>query len=262
MTSIDLNGDMGESFGAYRIGADEQLLNFVTSANIACGFHAGDPKTMRQTVQMALDKDIGIGAHPGYPDLNGFGRRFMDFTPVEVYDLMTYQIGALDAFVRAEGGRMQHVKAHGALYNVAARDRRLADAIAKAVYRVNPELILYGLAGSELINAGKSIGLQTASEVFADRGYQDDGTLVPRAHPDALIHDADRAGERVVRMVKEGKVQTALGSDIILDAETICLHGDGPKALEFARTIIAKLTAADIKIQKPVAKNHLEKRES
>ncbi len=182
---IDLNGDMGESFGAYRIGHDEELAKVVTSANIACGFHAGDPAVMRRTVKLCLEHGVEVGAHPGLPDLMGFGRRAMQITPEEAYDLVLYQAGALQGFVRAEGGRMRHVKPHGALYNMAAVQRPLAESIAKAVYRLDPELILFGLAGSELIRAAESIGLRAASEAFADRTYRADGTLTPRTDPEA-----------------------------------------------------------------------------
>ena len=180
MHRIDMNCDLGESFGAYTIGNDAAILPFVTSANIACGFHAGDPGVMRKTVRLALDCHVALGAHPGLCDLQGFGRRKMDISPQEAYDLVLYQIGALYAFIRAEGAVMQHVKPHGALYNMAAKDSKLAEAIAEAVYKVEPELILFGLSGSELIRAAKKTGLQTAEEVFADRSYQADGTLTPR----------------------------------------------------------------------------------
>lgn len=246
---MDLNCDMGESFGAYKLGADEEMLNYVTSANIACGFHAGDPATMRKTVRLALEKGVGIGAHPGLPDLIGFGRRELDISPREAYEMVVYQIGALEGFVRSEGGVMRHVKAHGALYNMAARKRELADAIAEAVYKVNPELVLFGLAGSELIAAGKKLGLRTASEVFADRTYQRDGSLTPRHLPDSLITDDDRAVQQVIRMVTEGKVMTQQNVDIDIQAQTICIHGDGPHALLFARKIAQSLTEAGISLR-------------
>ncbi len=182
MNKIDLNCDMGESFGAYQMGRDKEILDYVTSANIACGFHAGDPATMRRTVRLALGKNVGIGAHPGLPDLVGFGRRPMEISPQEAYDLVVYQIGALYGFVKAEGGQLQHVKPHGALFNMAVKDADLSEAIAEAVYKVDPELILFGLPGSELVNAGKKASLRTASEVFSDRTYQEDGSLTSRRH--------------------------------------------------------------------------------
>ncbi|QDY45457.1 LamB/YcsF family protein [Planococcus glaciei] len=238
---VDLNCDMGESFGAYQLGNDAEILDFVTSANIACGFHAGDPATMRKTVALALKKNVGIGAHPGLQDLVGFGRRNMAISPQEAYDLTVYQIGALSGFVQAEGGRLQHVKAHGALYNMAAKDAALSEAIAEAVYKVNPELILFGLSGSELMKAGEKIGLRTANEVFSDRTYQQDGTLTPRTQPNALITDPDTAISQVIRMVQENKVHTVQNQDIAIKAETICIHGDGITALEFAAAISKSL---------------------
>lgn len=248
MYRIDLNCDLGESFGAYQLGLDAEILPFVTSANIACGFHAGDPGVMRRTVKLALDNGVAIGAHPGLPDLIGFGRRNMEISPLEAYDMVLYQIGALDGFVKAEGGRMQHVKPHGALYNMAAKKKELSEAIAEAVYKVNPELILFGLSGSELIRAGEKIGLRTAHEVFADRTYQPDGSLTPRNQPGAMITDHDQAIAQVLRMVKEGSVQTRQGEDIRIQADTICIHGDGPQALVFARQIRECLEESGISV--------------
>ncbi|MBO7746963.1 LamB/YcsF family protein [Paenibacillus sp. MWE-103] len=249
MKTVDLNCDLGESFGAYKLGRDEEILGFVTSANVACGFHAGDPATMRRTVRLALDKGVAIGAHPGLQDLIGFGRRDMDISPEEAYDLVVYQIGALWGFVRAEGAALQHVKAHGSLYNMAARDERLALAIAEAVYRVDPALVLYGLAGSKLIEAGRRIGLRTASEVFSDRTYQADGSLTPRRQPDSVITDDDRALAQVIRMAAEGKVRAQQGEDIAIQADTICVHGDGVRAVEFAGKIRTALSEAGIAVQ-------------
>jgi 5-oxoprolinase (ATP-hydrolysing) subunit A len=247
--SVDLNCDLGESFGVYQLGNDEAILPYVTSANIACGFHAGDPGVMKKTVRLALAKYVAIGAHPGFPDLVGFGRRDMAVTPEEVYDMVVYQIGALSAFVQAEGGQLHHVKPHGALYNMAAVNPGLAEAIAEAVYKVQPSAILYGLAGSALIQAGRGLGLRVAQEVFADRTYQADGTLTPRKFPNALISDQQTAVKQVLRMVKEGKVQTQSGEDIIIQADTICLHGDGAHALEFARILHQTLTQEGITLK-------------
>jgi UPF0271 protein len=249
MTFVDLNCDMGESFGAYRIGHDEEILSYVTSANIACGFHAGDASTMRKTVRLALERGVAIGAHPGLQDLIGFGRRRMDISPQEAYDIVVYQIGALWGFVKSEGGTLEHVKAHGELYNMAAKNAKLAEAIAEAVYKVDPELILFGLAGSELIKAGERIGLRTASEVFSDRTYQADGSLTSRREPGALITDEKQSLAQVIRMVKEGKVMTRQQVDISIKAETICVHGDGVRAVEFARNIRTALTEAGIVVQ-------------
>ncbi|MBG9821162.1 LamB/YcsF family protein [Bacillus safensis] len=249
MYQVDINCDLGESFGQYTIGADEQILEYVTSANIACGFHAGDPTVMRKTVRMALDKGVKIGAHPGLQDLAGFGRRPMAISAEEAYDLVIYQIGALSAFLKAEGGTMQHVKPHGALYNMAAENTELSESIAKAVYDVDPNLVLFGLSGSELALAGERIGLQVAHEVFSDRTYQTDGTLTSRREQHALIEEDERAVQQVVRMVREGRVRTVQGEDIELKADTVCIHGDGSHALQFAKTITAKLKEAGIHLK-------------
>ncbi|OUJ73680.1 5-oxoprolinase subunit PxpA [Hymenobacter crusticola] len=235
--SVDLNCDLGESYGAYQLGHDEAILPFVTSANIACGFHAGDPTVMKKTVRLALQHQVAIGAHPGLPDLVGFGRREMAVSPEEAYDMTLYQIGALAGFVKAEGGRLHHVKPHGALYNMAAVTPALADAIAEAVYRFNPELVLYGLAGSALIRAGQKLGLRTANEVFADRTYQPDGTLTSRRLPNALLSDPQEAIRQVVRMVKEGNVRSQSGPEVTIQADTVCIHGDGAHAVAFAQQI-------------------------
>ncbi|WAH38764.1 LamB/YcsF family protein [Alicyclobacillus dauci] len=248
MYRLDINCDMGESFGAYTLGTDTEILDIVTSANVACGFHAGDPATMRKTVAMAVEKGVAIGAHPGLPDLVGFGRRNMDISAQEAYDMVVYQIGALYGFVKSVGGQMQHVKAHGALYNMASVNSTLADAIAKAVYEVDPSLILFGLSGGELVKAGDKIGLRTASEVFADRTYQQDGTLTPRKQKDALIQDSKDSVAQVIRMVKEGKVMSQQGVDVQIRADTVCIHGDGAHALEFAREIRSELTKSGIEV--------------
>jgi UPF0271 protein len=238
---VDLNCDFGESFGIYRLGEEKEILQYVTSVNVACGFHAGDPIVMRKTVQMALEQKVAIGAHPGFPDLLGFGRRNIAVTPEEAYAYVVYQIGALSAFVKAEGGTMSHVKPHGALYNMAAKNAELAEAITKAVYDVDPTLVLYGLARSELIRAGKKIGLRTASEVFADRTYQDDGSLTPRSDPRALIVDEQEAVRQVLTMVKEKRVRSLQGIDVPIEAETVCIHGDGKKAVLFAKRLYEAL---------------------
>ncbi|AYA36003.1 5-oxoprolinase subunit PxpA [Hymenobacter oligotrophus] len=247
--TVDLNCDLGESFGAYHLGTDKAILPFVTSANIACGFHAGDPAVMKRTVRLALQHNVAIGAHPGLPDLVGFGRREMAVSAEEAHDMVVYQLGALDAFVRAEGGRMHHLKPHGALYNMAAVNAALAEAIAEAMYRVNPELVLYGLAGSELIRAGEKLGLRTAHEVFADRTYQPNGTLTPRRQPDALITDSQLAIRQVVRMVKEGKVRAQQGPDVAMQADTVCIHGDGAHAVAFAQQIRQVLQQEGVQVR-------------
>lgn len=243
---LDLNCDMGEGFGAWRMGQDEALLDHVTSANIACGFHAGDPATMARTVRLALAKGVAIGAHPSLPDLQGFGRREMAITPEEARNLVIYQVGALEAFARAAGGRLHHVKPHGALYNMAARDRTLADAVAQAVFDFDRSLILVGLSGSQLLQAGEALGLSCASEVFADRSYEADGSLTPRGTSGALIEDEAFVIERVLRMVREGRVACRSGEEIAIQADTVCLHGDQPRALAFAQQLRAALAEAGI----------------
>ncbi len=241
---VDLNADLGE-------GApdDAELLALVSSANIACGWHAGDARLMQATVVAALERGVAIGAHPSYPDRENFGRSEMQLTPEQVRADVIYQVGALDALVRAAGGRLHHVKPHGALYNQAARDPALADAIAAAVLDVNPSLAVYGLAGGELLKAAERAGLRAVAEVFADRGYRADGSLVPRSQPGALIHDTDEAVARTLRMVSEGVVQAVSGEIVPLQAQTICLHGDGPHAIAFARAIHQALNQAGVALR-------------
>jgi UPF0271 protein len=251
MQTIDLNCDMGEAFGNYPMPNDDILLDHITSANIACGFHAGDPEVMQHTVAMAIKKGVAIGAHPGLPDLQGFGRREMKITANEAYQITIYQIGALYGFVKAAGGKLHHVKAHGALYNMAAKEASLAKAIVQAVHDFDSTLILYGLAGSEMIEAAKKIGIITASEVFADRTYQDDGSLTPRSQSNALITDEQQSIAQVLQMVKHQQVQSVSGKNIPLKAETLCLHGDGSHAVEFAKMINEKLKAEGITIKAP-----------
>jgi UPF0271 protein len=246
---VDLNCDMGESFGAYRIGADDEVFPFITSANVACGFHGGDPSVMRTTLARAHELGVAVGAHPGLPDLIGFGRRSMDVTPEDVYDMVVYQVGALLGFARAGGIRLRHVKAHGALYNMAVNRADLASAIARAVRDVDRELVVYGLPRSHLISEAQSLGLATAGEAFADRNYMNDGSLVSRRRPDAHIHDADEAVERAIRMVREGKVRSIDGEDIVLGVDTICIHGDGAHAAEFARRLHRAFEAAGISVR-------------
>ena len=248
MKTLDLNCDMGEGFGAWRMGDDAALLDHVTSANIACGFHAGDPGTIHRTVKLALEKGVAVGAHPSLPDLQGFGRRHMNVSAQEAYDLVVYQVGALSAFATACGGRLSHVKAHGALYNMAAKDANLAQAIARAVKDFDARLVLFGLAGSELVRAGEQAGLKIANEVFADRTYQADGSLTPRTRPDAMIHDPALAIARVRRMIDEGKVNSINGADVVVRADTLCIHGDEPNAVEFARRIRAALDADGVRV--------------
>ena len=248
---IDLNCDMGEGFGPWKMGDDVAILDHVTSANIACGFHAGDPLTMQRVVKAALEKGVKVGAHPGFPDLVGFGRRNLQVSAAEAYAMVVYQVGALAGVAAAQGGRLSHVKAHGALYNMAARDRALAEAIARAVHDVDPGLMLFGLAGSEMIGAAERLGLRCASEVFGDRTYQDDGSLSPRSLPGAMIEDADVAAAQVKRMVSEGRVRSLGATDVAVRADTLCVHGDQPGALTFVRRIRAELLAAGIEVRAP-----------
>lgn len=248
MARIDLNCDMGESYGAWRMGNDLEILDVVTSANVACGFHAGDPATMHRTVEAAFAKGVAVGAHPGLPDLQGFGRRTMAISAQEAYDLVVYQVGALAAFARALGGRLSHVKAHGALYNMAAKESALSEAIARAVRDVDRELVLFGLAGSATMRAAQGMGLRAAGEVFADRTYQDDGSLTPRSRPDAMIDDVEAALAQVQRMVHEGIVRSTSGTDVRVQADTLCIHGDQPGALPFARRIRAELERRGVEV--------------
>ena len=250
-TTLDLNCDMGEGFGAYKMGNDIEILDHVTSANIACGFHAGDPPTMRRIVVAALSKGVAIGAHPGLPDLQGFGRRAMQISPAEAYAMVVYQVGALAGFAQAAGGRLNHVKPHGALYNMAAKDRALADAIAKAVFDLDPGLVFFGLAGSEMIKAADALGLRRACEVFADRSYQDDGSLSPRGQAGAMIEDAEQSLAQVRQMLA-GSVRAVSGLEVPVQADTLCLHGDQAGALDFARHIRGALTADGVALQAPV----------
>ena len=248
MAQVDLNCDLGESFGAYTIGLDDQVIPHVTSVNIACGAHAGDPSVMRNTVRCAHAAGVAIGAHPGYPDLMGFGRRALAMSPNDVYASILYQVGALAAFAKAEGAQLHHVKPHGALYNAAAKDATLAQAIAQAVKDFDDQLILVGLAGSESINAAQNVGLRTASEFFADRAYQENGALVPRTQANAVITDKQKAIERTLRAVKEGVVESETGTVIPIAADTICIHGDNPAAVAFAAEIHAALEAAGVTV--------------
>lgn len=239
---------MGESFGAWTIGNDAALMELISSANIACGFHAGDATIMRKTAELALQKNVAIGAHPAFPDLQGFGRRNMQLSPQDVYDICVYQIGAMFGTVRALGGKLHHVKPHGALYNMAAKDPKLAKAIAEATKAIHPDLILYGLSGSYLISEAEKIGLRTASEVFADRTYQNDGSLTPRTQANAVIEDTQLAVAQVIMMIEEQKVISTEGKAVAIKADTVCIHGDGNHATEFAFELRKELILRDIKV--------------
>ena len=246
---IDLNCDLGESFGNYKIGMDEEVIKYISSANIACGFHASDPLVMEKTVALAKENGVKVGAHPGFPDLVGFGRRNMNVSPKELKAMVVYQIGALNAFCKASGIKMNHVKPHGAMYNMAAKDERLAFAIAEAVAHVDDSLVLVGLSGSELLKTAKIVGVKCASEVFADRAYEDDGSLVPRTQIDAVISNEEEASDRAVQMIKFGKVKSITGKEIPITADTICIHGDTPQALHLARIMRAKFAREMIEIE-------------
>ena len=246
---VDLNADVGESFGIYALGHDSALMPAITSANVACGFHAGDPGVMRATVELAREHGIAVGAHPGFPDLVGFGRREMHVSPREIEDLVAYQIGALAAIAAAQGIRLSHVKPHGALYNMAAREGALAEAIARAVAAVDHSLIVFALSGSELVTAAARAGLRSASEVFADRAYRADGSLVPRNTPGAMIHGTSLVVQRAVGMVQERAVVATDGRRLRLDVDTICVHGDTPGAAELARHLRTALTTAGIEVR-------------
>lgn len=248
MKKIDLNCDLGESFGNYKIGLDDEVIRHISSANVACGFHASDPLVMQKTVALAKENGVCIGAHPGFPDLVGFGRRNMSVSPAEAKALVQYQIGALDAFCKAAGVKLCHVKPHGALYNMAGKDEILAQAVCEGIFEYDSNLILLGLSGSKMIEAGKKIGLRTASEVFADRAYEADGSLVARSKPGAVITDENLAVSRVVEMVKNGRVTSITGNEIEIKADSICLHGDGVKAVEFAKRIKEELLKNDVEI--------------
>jgi len=245
---IDLNCDMGESFGHYTLGTDAALMPYITSANIACGLHASDPLVMEQTVRLAREHGVGIGAHPGFPDLQGFGRRAMQLSAEEAEAFTLYQVGALAGFAQAAGVELVHVKPHGALYNQAAQDRSLAGAIARGVARFSRRLILVGLANSVSVEAGQDAGLPVAREAFADRAYEADGSLRSRRLPGAVLHDPAQAAEQAVRIAREGVVVAHNGEEVAVQAETLCLHGDTPTALTIAQAIRQALRAAGVEV--------------
>ena len=239
--AVDLNSDLGESFGAYKLGDDSAILRLITSANVACGMHAGDPRVMDETVRACRELGVSVGAHPGFPDQVGFGRRMIDATPTEVETDVLYQIGALAAFVVAHGLEMQHVKAHGALYNLAVANPKVAAAIARAVTRYDRDLIFVAPVGSSLERAGLEAGLTVAREAFADRAYNRDATLLSRRVKDAVISDPRAAADRAIRMIKEQVVTAIDGSSLPMKVDTICVHGDNPNAVEILRAIRASL---------------------
>lgn len=248
MKSIDMNCDMGESFGNYRIGNDAEVLRWISSANIACGFHAGDASAMRRTVSLCLERGVRIGAHPGLPDLQGFGRRRLALSAEEVFEITLYQIGALCAFLRAEGGRLEHVKPHGALYHMAEEDDAVASSIAKAVALSAPDAALVGLSEGALTAAGAALGLRVKHEAFADRAYLRSGRLAPRSQPGAVHTDPKRAAEQALSLAMEGTVDSIDGERIAVRADTICIHGDSPQAPLFAEAIHRALAQANIAV--------------
>lgn len=249
MEYIDLNCDLGESYGAYTLGRDDLVIPYISSANVACGFHASDPMVMSKTVAWCKEHNVCVGAHPGFPDLVGFGRRNMEVTPEEAKTMVQYQVGALMAFCQAYKISLQHVKPHGALYNMAAKDYILAKAICEGVKEISPNLILLVLYGSEMERAANDLGMKVAREVFADRGYNEDGSLVDRRKPGAFIHNVEEAIHRVIMMVKEKKVVTITGKEIPIYADSICVHGDGEKALLFVKCLREACSFNQIRIQ-------------
>ncbi len=254
LKSIDLNSDVGESFGTYTLGLDEEVIPLISSANIACGYHAGDPAVMRRTVALALQHGVGLGAHPGLPDLVGFGRRAMDVSMEEIKDFVTFQIGALQAVAARQGGRVRHVKPHGALYNMAAKKPEIWDAVAEVMAGLDKQLVLFVMAGpnhEELDAIGLRHGIRIAFEFFADRAYTPDGSLVSRKLPGAVIHDHEVVAAKVLKMVNEGKVAAINGADIELHADTICVHGDNPHAVSLVKQIRATLSTAGVVVAPP-----------
>jgi UPF0271 protein len=251
MRTVDLNCDMGESYGAWKMGADAEVMPFISSANIACGFHGGDPATIRKTVRLAVDRGVAIGAHPSLPDLQGFGRRVMKISPQDMYDLVLYQAGAVEAFARAAGAKLHHVKCHGALYNMAATDEALSDAMARAVRDLGSEVFLYCLSGSKSFERAKKQNVKAVGEVFADRGYSDDGTLAPRDKPGGMIEDAAQSVKQALAMIEEGVVTSLNGKRVPVSADTLCLHGDQPGAVQFAKALRKVFSEKGISVAAP-----------
>ena len=249
MLKIDLNCDLGESFGNYKIGLDEEVIKYVSSANIACGFHASDPLVMEKTVRLAKEAGVAVGAHPGFPDLVGFGRRNMNVSIAELKAMVTYQLGALDGFCRANKVSLQHVKPHGAMYNMAGKDEKMAVAIAEAIGDFNSQLILLGLSGSQMLKAAEKTGLPYKKEVFADRAYEEDGSLVARTKPGAMIEDENLAIQRIIDMIRFGKVRAITGKEIAVEPDSVCVHGDNPKALDFVVKIRRRLEEKGIVVK-------------
>lgn len=251
MKTIDLNCDMGESYGAWKMGADAAVMPFISSANIACGFHAGDPATIRQTVRLAVDRGVAVGAHPSLPDLMGFGRRAMRISPQDMYDLVVYQAGAVEAFARVAGVKLHHVKCHGALYNMAVNDEALSAAMVRAVKDLGSGVMLYALSGSKTLEIGTRAGVRIVGEVFADRGYSEDGTLAPRDKPGGMIEDPAASVRQALAMIEEGCVTSLSGKRVAVAADTMCLHGDQPGAVSFAQALRKAFTEKGITVAAP-----------
>jgi 5-oxoprolinase (ATP-hydrolysing) subunit A len=249
--TVDLNCDMGESYGAWRMGADADIMPLISSANIACGFHGGDPATIRKTVRLAVDHGVAIGAHPSLPDLQGFGRRAMKITAQDMYDLIVYQAGAVEAFARAAGAKLHHVKCHGALYNMAANDEALSDAMVRATRDLGTAVYLYALSNSKNFQAAKRQNVPVLGEVFADRGYSDDGTLAPRDKPGGMIEEEAKSVKQALAMVEEGIVTSLSGKRIAVAADTLCLHGDQPQAVAFAKALRKTFAEKGITVAAP-----------
>src|SRR6056297_327894 len=250
MYEIDLNSDLGESFGNYKLGHDKEVLKYISSANIACGWHAGDPVVMDKTVELAIKNNVGVGAHPGFLDKMSFGRRHIAVNPNDLKSYIKYQIGALMSFCKAANIKLQHVKPHGAMYNMASKNKNIADAIAEGISEVDRDIILLGLANSKLIKAGKEKGLRVANEVFADRAYNDDGTLVSRSKKGAVLHDVKIVVERVLEIIKNNRVKSINGKWIEMKGESICVHGDTKEAVKFVRELKSRLNKNNISISK------------
>jgi 5-oxoprolinase (ATP-hydrolysing) subunit A len=250
MKRVDLNCDMGESYGAWTMGADAEVMPHISSANIACGFHGGDPATIRRTVRLALDNGVAIGAHPSLPDIQGFGRRAMKISPQDMYDLVVYQAGAVEGFARAAGSKLHHIKCHGALYNMAATDEGLSEAMARAARDLG-NVMIYALSNSRMIAMVKKLGVPVAGEVFADRGYSDDGTLAPRDKPGGMIEDAAKSVKQALAMVEEGYVTSLSGKRVPVAADTMCLHGDQPGAVAFAKALRKAFSDRSISVAAP-----------
>jgi len=250
LKTVDLNCDMGESYGAWKMGDDAAVMPFITSANIACGFHGGDPATIRKTVRLAIDNGVAVGAHPSLPDIQGFGRRVMKISPQEMYDLVVYQAGAVEAFARAAGSKLHHIKCHGALYNMAANDEALSEAMVRAAKDLG-FVMLYALSKSKNYEIAKKLGVPVAGEVFADRGYSDDGTLAPRDQPGGMIEDAAKSVQQALGMVEDGIVVGLSGKRIPVAADTLCLHGDQPGAAKFAAELRNAFKQKGIQVAAP-----------